>query len=268
MSRPLEPALAIEHLTVSYPARRSLGRASRFIAVDDLSLRVEPGQTLALVGESGSGKSTVARAVVRLLTPDAGSIRVDGTEISGLRGAALRRVRPLVQMVFQDPRSSLDPEQTIGRSIGEPLDVHMSIDRDERDARVAELLTRVGLSHVDAHRYPDELSGGQRQRVAIARALAVHPKVLICDEAVSALDVSTRNQIINLLEDVQAETGVAYLFIAHDLSIVRHLAQDVAVMKSGRVVDTGPTERVFEQPGDPYTEELLAAIPMPKPSFV
>ncbi len=239
--------------------------AARVRAVAGASFDVGRGETLGLVGESGSGKSTLARAVMRLVRADGGVVTLDGTRLDQLSGRSLRRQRTALQMVFQDPYSSLDPSMTVGESVAEPLEVHTQLSARERDRTVGDLLERVGLSSGFARRYPDELSGGQRQRVAIARAIALRPKLVVCDESLSALDVSTQNQIIRLLEDIQAESGTAYLFIAHDLAVVRHISHRVAVMYMGRIVDIGPVERVFDQPGHPYTEALLSAIPVPVP---
>ncbi|MGE3619656.1 MAG: ABC transporter ATP-binding protein [Acidimicrobiia bacterium] len=234
-------------------------------AVDGVSLALAEGRTLALVGESGSGKSTIGRAILRLVDPDAGTVELRGRDLTRLSGAALRRARREVQMVFQDPYSSLDPILPVGRSIGEPLEVHTRLGRRARERRVAELLELVGLRADQADRLPHEFSGGQRQRLAIARALAVTPKVVVCDEAVSALDVSTQNQVIDLLERLQRELGVSYLFISHDLSVVRHVAHDVAVLYLGKLVEQGPVERVFAATAHPYTQALLAAVPQPRP---
>ncbi len=261
------PLLAAEHLRVTFrvsqgPFRRSL----RLRAVDDVNLTVAAGETLGLVGESGSGKSTTGRALLRLIEPDEGSsIRFEGTDITHLRQRRLRPLRRHLQMVFQDPYSSLDPSSVVADSIGEPLEVHDGVRGRERDERVAELLEHVGLRRHHLERYPYEFSGGQRQRIAIARAIALNPKLVVLDEAVSALDVSTQNQIINLLEDLRAEFDIAYLFIAHDLSVVRHISDRVAVMYLGHVVEEGPTARVYERPGHPYTEALLSAVPVPDP---
>ncbi len=262
------PLLIVEGLSVSFVARGMFGQRTRTIrAVNGVSFQVGRGETLGVVGESGSGKSTMVRAVTRLIDADAGSIVLDGVELGSLRGGELRRLRAAVQMVFQDPYSSLDPSMTVAEALEEPLEVHTGLSRAERRATAVGLLERVGLGAGFAERYPDELSGGQRQRVAIGRAIALSPKLVVCDEAVSALDVSTQNQIISLLEDIQEVTGTSYLFIAHDLSVVRHIAQRVAVMYLGRIVEIGPTERVFAAPAHPYTEALLSAIPVPMPSI-
>jgi peptide/nickel transport system ATP-binding protein len=259
------PVLQAEGLRVTFRGRGRLARGPGVTAVDDVSLHLDPGETLGLVGESGSGKSTTGRAVLRLVPLEAGTIRVDGADITHHRGAPLRRLRRQMQMVFQDPYSSLDPSAPVGASIAEPLRVHEKMTRQARRDRVAELLDLVGLRPSHADRYPYEFSGGQRQRVAIARALALHPRVIVCDEAVSALDVSTQNQVINLLEDLRDRFELSYLFIAHDLAVVRHISHRVAVMYLGRIVESGPVERVYEQPAHPYTQALLSAIPVPDP---
>ncbi|MFC5949587.1 ABC transporter ATP-binding protein [Pseudonocardia lutea] len=260
------PVAEVEDLTVDFRLRGGLlGRGGTLRAVRAVSLEIGERETLGLVGESGSGKSTTGRAMLRLVEPTAGSVRLDGEEITALARGDLRLARRRMQMVFQDPYSSLDPAMVVGESIGEPLDVHESLSRSERSARVGDLLEHVGLSRTYAQRYPYEFSGGQRQRLAIARAIALNPRLLVCDEAVSALDVSTQNQILNLLEDLQAEFGLSYLFIAHDLAVVRHIAHRVAVMYLGEIVETAPTDRLFDKPAHPYTEALLSAVPVPNP---
>jgi len=246
--------LEVDGLVKHYAARD--GGAIR--AVDGVTFTVARGETLGLVGQSGSGKSTVARLVLRLLRPDAGSIRFADVDVGGLRRRELRRVRRRLQIVFQDPASSLDPRWAVGAIVGEPLRIARS--REVR-TRVPELLTMVGLGDEHAGRYVHELSGGQRQRVAIARALALEPELLVLDEPVSALDVSIQAQILNLLVELQARLGLAYLFIGHDLAVVRHVADRIAVMHEGRIVETGPTAAIFEHPEHPYTQTLLTATP-------
>jgi oligopeptide/dipeptide ABC transporter ATP-binding protein len=258
--------LAVTDLRVVFRIGSGLLTPKRqLVAVNDVSLEVNAGETLAVVGESGSGKSTLARAVMRLIEPSRGRVLLDGEDITALEGAALRRIRPKLQMVFQDPYSSLDPSKLIGDIVAEPLRVHNRAAENEIDEKVVALLEQVGLQAHHRDRYPYEFSGGQRQRIAIARAIALQPKLLVLDEAVSALDVSTQNQILNLLEDLKRETGMAYLFISHDLAVVQHLADRVAVTYLGRIVETGPAERIFAEPAHPYTQALLAAVPVPNP---
>jgi peptide/nickel transport system ATP-binding protein len=240
---------------------RMRGRSGVLRAVDDVSFTVGRGRTTAIVGESGSGKTTTARMVLGLVPATSGTIRLDGTEVVGLRGARLRAARRAMQPVFQDPYASLDPTFTVERLITEPLRIFGVGDRAERQARVLELLEQVALSATLAQRYPNELSGGQRQRVAIARALAVGPRLVVCDEAVSALDVLVQDQILKLLDSLQNELGLSYLFISHDLAVVRAIAHDVVVMRGGRVVEQGTVDRVLNSPADPYTQQLLDAIP-------
>jgi peptide/nickel transport system ATP-binding protein len=259
--------LEVSGLTKDFPIRSGILRRTTgsVKAVDRVDLVVPAGTTLGLVGESGSGKSTLARLVLRLIDSTEGRIVVDGKDISSLRGSQLRRHREAMQLVFQDPYSSLDPRQSIADIVGEPLAIHTSMNRREREKRVVELLGQVGLDSHVMQRQPHEFSGGQRQRIAIARALALQPKLLVCDEPVSALDVSTQSQVINLLIDLQRELEIAYLFIAHDLSVVRHISDRIAVMYLGQIVEEGDADEVYERPTHPYTSALLSAIPVPNP---
>jgi peptide/nickel transport system ATP-binding protein len=264
-----EPAalLDVRDLAVSFPVhsgvlRRTIGHVK---AVDGVSFSIGKGQTMGLVGESGSGKSTTARLVLRLIEPNAGTIRLGELDVTSLGKTDLRRARARMQIVFQDPYSSLDPRSTIAETIGEPLEVHLGLHGRARDDRVRQLLKEVGLDPRVLTRYPHEFSGGQRQRIAVARALALEPELLICDEPVSSLDVSTQSQVINLLDELQDRLGLTCLFIAHDLSVVRHISDRIAVMYLGRIVEIGPAERVYTGPRHPYTEALLSAIPVPDP---
>ncbi|PZG43419.1 peptide ABC transporter ATP-binding protein [Spongiactinospora gelatinilytica] len=247
------------------PLRRTVGVLK---AVDGVSLELRAGETLGVVGESGCGKSTLARMLTAHERPTSGEVDLLGRPLHKLRGAELRRARRRVQLIFQDPSGSLNPRMTVAASVREPFDVNPDLaPRGERDRRVRELLELVGLGPGHAGRYPHQLSGGQRQRVGIARALALRPEVLVCDEPVSALDVSVQAQIVNLLERLRAELGLAYVFIAHDLGVVSHLADRVAVMYLGRVVETGPQERVYGHAAHPYTQALHAAAPLPDPAL-
>jgi peptide/nickel transport system ATP-binding protein/oligopeptide transport system ATP-binding protein len=259
--------LEAENLVKHFPAARNLfGRPTAFVrAVDGVSFHVDPGETLALVGESGCGKSTVSRLVLRLIEPDAGHIRFEGRDLLGFDADALRAFRRQAQIIFQDPYASLNPRMTVAQILGEPLALHNLLPSEKRRARIGELLRLVGLEPRFARRYPHEFSGGQRQRIAIARALAVEPKLIICDEPVSALDVSIRSQILNLLRDLQQRLGLAYIFVSHDLAVVKHIADRVAVMNLGTIVETADTEALFAAPRHPYSRALLSAIPVPKP---
>ena len=256
--------LAVENLKVHFPLKTGwLGGASESVkAVDGVSFTIAPGETLGLVGESGCGKSTLGRAIVRLVDPTAGSVRFGGADLAQLGARELRERRRQLQIIFQDPYGSLNPRMTVEDIVGEALDVHkLTASKAERRQRIEELLTDVGLDAKYIQRYPHEFSGGQRQRIGIARALAVKPQLIICDEPVSALDVSVQAQIINLLQDLQREHGIAYLFIAHDLAVVEHISQRVMVMYLGKVVELADAKAIVRSPQHPYTQALISAVP-------
>ncbi len=260
--------LEVKNLKVHFPVKHGVfSRVNAWVkAVDDVSLTVAPGETVGLVGESGCGKTTLGRAIIRLLEPTGGSVTFEGEDITTLEGAALRERRRRFQMIFQDPVGSLNPRMTVGQIIGEALDIHhLAADEQAREARIGRLLKDVGLNPQHAQRYPHEFSGGQRQRIGIARALAVEPKLIVCDEPVSALDVSVQAQIINLLQDLQREHGLAYLFIAHDLAVVEHISHRVVVMYLGKVVETAASKAIINAPKHPYTQALLSAVPVVDP---
>ncbi|TAJ90879.1 ABC transporter ATP-binding protein [Reyranella sp.] len=267
--RSTEPLLAVEGLRVHFPVRRGL-LAKRHIgsvkAVDGIDFTLAAGETLGLVGESGSGKSTAGLAVLRLLDVTAGKVRFEGRDLTNLSRGQMRPIRRRMQMVYQDPFSSLNPRMKVADIVGEPLIVHGEAgDRAGRRERVAELLDMVGLRPEMGRRYPHEFSGGQRQRIGIARALAVNPALMVCDEPVSALDVSIQAQVVNLFQDLQAKLGLTYLFIAHDLAVVRHISDRVAVMYLGKIVEVAAREQLYKRPQHPYTRALLAAVPIPNP---
>ncbi len=268
-----EILLEVRNLKKYFPVRRGVFRrvVAHVKAVDGVSFFIRQGETLGLVGESGCGKTTAGRTILRLIDPTDGSIlfRTNGhtVDIAKLSNRALKPLRRQMQIIFQDPYSSLNPRMTIGDIIGEPLVVHRVGTPAEREARVRELLEAVGLNPQYMKRYPHEFSGGQRQRIGIARALALGPKLIVCDEPVSALDVSIQAQVLNLLEDLQKEFGLTYLFIAHDLSVVRHISDRVAVMYLGKIVEMAETEELFQNPKHPYTEALLSAVPVPDPDY-
>jgi peptide/nickel transport system ATP-binding protein/oligopeptide transport system ATP-binding protein len=261
-----QPLLRVEDLRVHFPIRGGWrgGRIGTVKAVDGVTLEVGAGETVAIVGESGCGKSTAGNAILGLVEATSGRIFLGGVDILAQESSRQRALRRDMQVIFQDPVSALNPKMTVGRCIAEPLAI-AGCGREEKKNRVDELLELVGLLPVHKNRYPNEMSGGQRQRVVIARALALSPRLIVCDEPVSALDVSIRSQIINLLMRLQEELGLSYLFIAHDLSVVRHIADRIVVMYLGTIVEEGPTDAVFEHPTHPYTEALLAAIPLPDP---
>lgn len=263
------PLVQVEDLKMHFPIHTGLFRrhTGDVKAVDGVSFDIMAGQTLGLVGESGCGKSTVGRAMLRLYEPTAGRVIIDGDDVARMPADALRAKRPMMQMVFQDPQASLNPRMTLADIVSEPLDEHTDWTRDQKLERVYELMDQVGLNRRFANRFPHEFSGGQRQRIGIARALALKPRFIVCDEPIAALDVSIQAQVVNLLEDLQDKLGLTYLFISHDLSMVRHLAQRVAVMYLGRIAELSPSTELYSRPLHPYAEALLSAVNEPDPEL-
>jgi oligopeptide transport system ATP-binding protein len=263
------PLVEVRHLKKYFPIKEGIlqNEVARVHAVDDVSLSIAKGETLGLVGESGCGKSTLGRTIVRLLEPSGGQILFEGRDITHLKTRGLRSLRREMQMIFQDPYASLNPRKRVGSIIGDPLKIHKIGSKSERKRRVQELLEIVGLSPEHYNRFPHEFSGGQRQRIGVARALALRPKLIIADEPVSALDVSIQSQILNLLKDLQNEFDLTYLFIAHDLGVVRHVSDRIAVMYLGKMVELSPAEALYQRPIMPYTEALLSAVPVPDPDL-
>jgi oligopeptide transport system ATP-binding protein len=260
--------LEVKHLKKHFPIKGGVfSKTIGYVyAVDDINFTLEKGETLGLVGESGCGKSTTGRTILRLIEPTDGAIYFEGQDITTLDKSAMRALRREMQIIFQDPYASLNPRMTVGSIIGEPLEIHKIARGSEKEERVASLLQKVGLRAEDMRKYPHEFSGGQRQRIGIARALALNPKLIVCDEPVSALDVSIQAQVINLLEDLQAEFGLSYLFIAHNLNVVEHISNRVAVMYLGQIVELASDEELYKNPQHPYTEALLSAGPIPDPT--
>jgi oligopeptide transport system ATP-binding protein len=267
MTAEKEILLSVKNVKKYFPIMQGLIRkkVGDIKAVDGISFDVYKGETLGLVGESGCGKSTTGRVILQLYPVTAGNIILNGQDLTQLQGEAIRKVRPQMQMIFQDPHASLNPRMTVGSIVSEPLTEHSVVRGQERQNRVEELLELVGLNPMHANRYPHEFSGGQRQRIGIARALALNPEFIICDEPIAALDVSIQAQVVNLLEDLQAEFGLTYLFISHDLSMIRHIAQRVAVMYLGRIMELAGQIEVYNDPLHPYTQALLSAVPSPDP---
>jgi len=260
--------LRVENLKKYFPVRRGvLSRVAGHVrAVDDISFEIRGRETLSLVGESGSGKTTTGRTILRLMEPTDGKVDFDGIDVFALESGELRALRRRMQIIFQDPYGSLNPRMTVAAMVGEPLAIHRLVPKKQRRDRIVEILELVGLEAEHMNRYPHEFSGGQRQRIGVARALAVEPELIVADEPVSALDVSIQAQILNLLEDLQDKLGLTYLFIAHDLSVVRHISNEVAVMYLGKIVERAPVDEIFSNPLHPYTVALLSSVPIPDPS--
>lgn len=261
-----QPLLEVRGLTKRFTSHGSSGKKITR-AVDDVSFDIMPGETFGLVGESGCGKSTTGRSLLRLIEPDSGTVRYEGRDLVTMPRRELHSTRRQIQMVFQDPFSSLNPRRRIGAILEEALQIQFHLRKSDRRERVLKILDKVGFSEEYYYRFPHEMSGGQRQRIGVARALIVDPKLIICDEPVSALDVSIQSQILNMLDDLQAELGLSYLFISHDLSVVRHISDRIAVMKDGQIVEQGPTDAIFSNPQHAYTQQLLNAIPASHPSI-
>ena len=257
----------VDALKVHFPIRSGIFKTTKGTvkAVDGVTFEVRRGETLGLVGVSGCGKSTIGRAMIRLREPTDGSVRFDGVDLTSLNSGALRKMRRRMQIIFQDPYGSLDPRMTVGSIVSEPIETHHLATGEAKKERVAELLRLVGLDPKYVRRYPHEFSGGQRQRIGVARALAVEPEFIVCDEPISALDVSIQAQVLNLLTDLRSRLGLTYLFVAHDLSVVKHISDRVAVMYLGKVVEIGPPDQLYAAPGHPYTRALLSAVPVPDP---
>ncbi len=257
----------VDDLKVHFPIRGGIFKTTKgsVKAIDGVTFEVRRGETLGLVGESGCGKSTIGRAMIRLREPTEGSVRFDGVDLGSLNTGELRAMRRRMQIIFQDPYGSLDPRMTVGSIVSEPIETHRLASGEAKKDRVAELLRLVGLDPNYVKRYPHEFSGGQRQRIGVARALAVEPEFIVCDEPISALDVSIQAQVLNLLTDLRARLGLTYLFVAHDLSVVKHISDRVAVMYLGKVVELGPPDQLYAAPGHPYTRALLSAVPVPDP---
>ena len=267
--RPHDPAnlVEVDDLKVHFPIRSGIFKTVQGTvkAVDGVTFEVRRGETLGLVGESGCGKSTIGRAMIRLRDATAGTVRFDGVDLTMLHSGPLRKMRRRMQIIFQDPYGSLDPRMTVGSIVGEPIETHKLAQGAAKRERIAELLRMVGLDPKYVTRYPHEFSGGQRQRIGVARALAVEPEFIVCDEPISALDVSIQAQVLNLLTDLRSRLGLTYLFVAHDLSVVKHISDRVAVMYLGKVVEIGPPDKLYSAPGHPYSRALLSAVPVPDP---